>query len=66
MARLRAKFQSILSQSAAEAAPVMEAMVLGEKSNLEEELKIRYQMAGIVHILAISGVQTLFLAYIWP
>lgn len=56
LARLRAKFQSILSQSAAEAAPVMEAMVLGEKSNLEEELKIRYQMAGIVHILVISGL----------
>ena len=28
----------------------------GEKDNLEDEVKIRYQMAGIIHILAISGL----------
>ena len=31
-------------------------MLLGEKSNLEEERKLRYQMAGMIHILAISGL----------
>ncbi|CDA04901.1 DNA internalization-related competence protein ComEC/Rec2 [Blautia sp. CAG:257] len=31
-------------------------MLLGEKSELDQELKLRYQMAGMVHILAISGL----------
>lgn len=31
-------------------------MVLGEKGELPEETKMRYQMAGIIHILAISGL----------
>ena len=33
-----------------------EAIVLGDKTNLDPELKMRYQMAGIIHILAISGL----------
>lgn len=37
-------------------AGIFEAMLLGEKDNLEDEVKIRYQMAGIIHILAISGL----------
>lgn len=31
-------------------------MLLGEKSELDQDLKLRYQMAGMVHILAISGL----------
>lgn len=31
-------------------------MLLGEKSGLDEEVRLRYQMAGMVHILAISGL----------
>ena len=37
-------------------APVFEAMLLGEKSDLDNELKLRYQMGGMIHILAISGL----------
>ena len=31
-------------------------MLLGEKSGLDEDVKMRYQMAGMIHILAISGL----------
>lgn len=53
---IRELFAGIFEQAAGEDAPVFEAMVLGEKGNLEEETKMRYQMAGIIHILAISGM----------
>ena len=35
---------------------VLSAMILGEKSGLDVEVKSLYQKAGISHILAISGV----------
>ena len=35
---------------------ILSAMVLGEKSNLDSELKSLYQRNGIIHIMAISGV----------
>ncbi len=35
-------------------AGIFQAIVLGDKTSLDEEVKLRYQMAGIVHILAIS------------
>ena len=38
---------------------VLSAMILGEKSGLDAEVKSLYQIAGISHILAISGVKTL-------
>lgn len=37
-------------------AGVLEAMLLGEKGELESEMKGWYQSAGISHIIAISGV----------
>ena len=37
-------------------APILKAMLLGEKGLLEEETKELYQGAGIVHILSISGL----------
>lgn len=46
----------ILEKTAKEAAPVFAAIVLGEKSGLDGEIRMRYQMAGIIHILAISGL----------
>lgn len=46
----------ILQKAAGESAPVFEAMLLGEKSDLDSELKLRYQMTGMIHILAISGL----------
>ncbi len=59
-AQARAAVKEALTDSlencAGEDAPVFQAMVLGEKSSLEEERKLRYQMAGISHILAISGL----------
>ena len=56
---LRKKFGEILEKTAQEEAGILEAIVLGDKKNLDETLKLRYQMAGIMHILAISGVKTL-------
>lgn len=53
---IRERFRTVLSRTAGRSAPVFEAMVLGEKGDLEEDIKIRYQMAGIIHILAISGL----------
>lgn len=43
----------------------MSAVLLGDKSGLDAEMKKLYQKNGIGHLLAISGVQTLFLAYMW-
>lgn len=37
-------------------ASIMKAMLLGEKQNLDKEIKQIYQKAGIAHILAISGL----------
>ncbi|MDO4340912.1 MAG: ComEC/Rec2 family competence protein [Eubacteriales bacterium] len=56
LADMRERFTAILEAAAGEDAPVFEAMILGEKSSLEAETKLRYQMAGIIHILAISGL----------
>ena len=56
---LKDRIHTVLKLSAGRDAPVFEAMLLGEKSELDQDLKLRYQMAGMVHILAISGVKTL-------
>ena len=53
---VRGRLAQILEKTAGTDAPVFEAMLLGEKSGLEEETKLRYQMVGIIHILAISGM----------
>ncbi len=37
-------------------ASVMAAMLLGEKSGLEEETRLLYRQGGIIHILSISGL----------
>lgn len=50
------KCAEILEKTAGEAAPVFSAIVLGDKTGLSPELRMRYQQAGIVHILAISGL----------
>lgn len=56
MLNIREKLGKVLNQCAGNDGAVFEAMLLGEKSNLDQELKLRYQMAGILHILAISGL----------
>lgn len=53
---LKDRIHTVLKLSAGRDAPVFEAMLLGEKSELDQDLKLRYQMAGMVHILAISGL----------
>ncbi len=40
----------------AEDAGVLRAMLLGDKSTMDSELKELYQRSGIIHILAISGL----------
>lgn len=40
---------------------ILSAMLLGEKSGLDAEIKSLYQQAGISHILAISGLHVSFL-----
>ena len=37
-------------------ASVLKAMLFGEKNGLEEEMKELYQLNGLIHILAISGL----------
>ena len=59
LAKLRDRLFSSLESAGKTYAPVYEAMLLGDKSNLEQETKDRYQMAGMLHMLAISGVKTL-------
>ena len=53
---MRQRFAEILEKTCGAEAGAFEAIVLGDKSNLNPELKMRYQMAGIIHILAISGL----------
>ena len=44
-----------------QSAEIMKAMLLGDKGGLDPELKELYQGAGIVHILAISGLHILMI-----
>lgn len=53
---IRSSLSAILESSAGTDAPVFQAMLLGDKTNLDQEVKTLYQIAGIVHILAISGM----------
>lgn len=54
--------EHLSSQYGEEIRPIFEAMILGDKTDISEDLKDTFTQSGIVHILAISGVQTLFLA----
>jgi competence protein ComEC len=48
-----------------ETAGVMAAMVFGDREALPEEVEIDYRIGGVIHAISVSGVQTLFLAYMW-
>lgn len=51
------KWQTVFeSQLPSSQAGIIEAMVLGEKDNLDEKVKELYQKNGIGHIMAISGL----------
>ena len=56
MLMVKEKCRQILENTSGKDAPVFEAIVLGEKTGLDPEIRMRYQLAGIVHILAISGL----------
>ena len=56
ISRLREYLAGVLGKIAGEEAGIFQAIVLGDKTSLDKEVKLRYQMGGIVHILAISGL----------
>lgn len=53
---------SLLEVTDETTAGVLSSMLLGDKSYLDDEIKDLYQVSGISHILAISGVKTQNLA----
>ena len=53
---MQERFAGVLEEAAGADAPVFSAIVLGDKSSLDAETKMRYQLAGIIHMLAISGL----------
>lgn len=59
--KLKVNWQKIYQQQLPKSqAGVIEAMVLGEKTNLDSEIKELYQKNGIGHIMAISGLHISF------
>ena len=57
---IRQKAGTILDEAAGSYAGIFQAMILGERGNLDAETKMQYEMAGIMHILAISGLHISF------
>lgn len=57
---IRQKAETILDEAAGAYAGIFQAMILGERGNLDAETKMQYQMAGIMHILVISGLHISF------
>lgn len=53
---LREKFCTKINLLAPQDGGVLSAMLTGDKSFLEEDVKIRYQMTSTLHIIAISGL----------
>ncbi len=51
--RVKAVFDGLFSE---EAAALLDAMILGDKSGIEADTKDLYRKLGIIHILAISGM----------
>ena len=47
---LKEQVLEILRNAAEKDSPVFEAMLLGEKTELEQEVKMRYQMAGMIPV----------------
>ena len=47
-----------------DASSLIKNILFGEDS-LDDKILESYRATGIAHILAVSGVQTLFLAYMW-
>ena len=58
---VREHFLGIYGEAAGDDSAVFEAMVLGKKENLDEDTRMQYQLAGIIHILAISGMHIMMI-----
>lgn len=56
-----ARLQILLSSKEA---GILQAILLGEKSNLDDSIKKQYQQAGISHIIAISGLHIGFMGMV--
>lgn len=55
--RIRTHFSNILDTTFdTEDASVMKAMLLGDRTSMDQDIKGLYQGAGIIHILSISGL----------
>ena len=54
--RLKAVYRKLMPEKEA---GILHALLLGDKSSLDTEVKELYMRAGIVHILSLSGVKTL-------
>ena len=54
----------VLKNMSSETGGIMMAMLMGDKSEIEEEIKDLYQKNGISHILAISGLHISFLGLV--
>lgn len=55
--RIRSHFAKVLEDTFEEEdASVMKAMLLGDRTSMDDEIKSLYQGAGIIHILSISGL----------
>lgn len=60
--RFRRRCSAMLEQCFSERdASVMKAMLLGEKQEMDQEIKGLYQENGIAHVLAVSGLHISFL-----
>lgn len=57
----KSRFYRLLPE---DTASLYTGILLGDKTGIDLDIKKRYQVGGIAHILAISGVNTLSLAYI--
>ena len=51
--------EAVLQILGAKKGGILNAMLLGDKQQMDAEIKEQYQVNGIAHILAISGVKTL-------
>lgn len=54
--RFRKNLHERLEQLAGKHAGILQAMLLGEKSSMDEDIKSLYQKNGISHVLVISGL----------
>lgn len=61
--RVRAKIKDVLSENMSErSAGIAYAVLTGEKDMIDDEVNLIYKSAGIVHLLAVSGLHVSFLS----